>query len=448
MKYRKRNASIIKTLSLVGVISAFFSCSDDNFSIGKEFIRSNVYTELIDTVTLRLSTFRPNSIQTSGKSVSLIGNYFHSGLGQVTTTTYVDYSNQNLSDVGLYEEYDSLTLVMQYSGYCEGDTIVPFSFHVHRLADNIEPLDEDNDVDVYYNNTNFAYDTAPLASFTIIPRPNMGEKLILRMPDELGNELWNLALDDDLSEDDFLSAFKGFAIKADPSANTVLAFNVTDTTSLALKLYSHVINDEREVVVRQIGIKSTSTQFNNITSDLSEIPVLKTLSEENRWIPEYQTDAVSVAQAGSGFMVRVDFPYLSSLKEATANGRIVKALLIISPDMGYQSLSDLPETINIGTIDKVNYVGSYLTDSYSTNLTGNLYKDYGFNEGTCYTFDVTSYINSRVSEDVILPDQGLFLTIPTDYYYTSVKTLFVGGYTNSKYKSRIQVYYYNYDIIK
>lgn len=428
-------------------LGTLFSCNDDNFTIGKEFIRSNVYTELIDTVTLRLSTFRPDSIQTSGKSVALIGAYRHEELGQITATSFMDYSNANLTDVGLYEVYDSIALVMQYSGYYQGDTLQPFTFQVHRLTENIEPIDTEGKSDVYYNNTRFGYTTEPLASFTITTRPNQGDKLLLRLPDELGHELWNIAKDeDDMDLDTFLVRFKGLAFKVDEAnANSIFAFKVADTTSLALKLYSHVINDKKETVVRHIGIKGSTTQFNHIENDLAELPILKTLDDETRWIPEQQTNGLTIVQAGTGFMTRIDIPYLSRLKEATYHGRVVKALLVIKPEMSYQSLSDLPATLNIATIDKVNYAGSYLTDSYSSNLTGNLYKDYGYNEDTRYTFDVTSYINSRLNEDVVLSDQGLFLTIPTDDFYTSTKTLFVGGFGNTKFKSKIQIYYYNYD---
>jgi len=129
------------------------------------------------------------------------------------------------------------------------------------------------------------------------------------------------------------------------------------------------------------------------------------------------------------------------------SGRIIKAVLLLYPDMSYQSLSMLPSEIYAAPINKINELGSYLTDSYGNNQTGYLQTDPINMEENYYIFDITTYLNNRLdSEDVILPDKGLSIDLPSGNQITTTTSLVIGGYTNKNYKTKLNIYYYGYDL--
>jgi hypothetical protein len=443
MKYPFYKTLVLATLLMPLVLS----CQDDNFTIGTDFIRSGLYTELIDSVTIEVSTIKPDSLQTSGQNIALVGSYGLKGLGLTEATSYLSFTNSDISVFEEHEIYDSLTLVLTYSGFSAGDTLKPFTLGVYRLSEPLHYKTEYSEKDTtYYNTTQKSYANEALALLSFYPTPSTKGQIEVKLPNSLGKELLGY-VNDEIEPYIFLQKFKGLAIKPLPNkANAMLGFTVNDTASVALKLYSHINLEEKKEKERKFKISSTTYQFNNIESTPT-LPGLTTLSPAKLWVNESETDHCGFIQGGIGYSVRVDFPYLNRLQELKSSGRIIKAVLLLYPDMSYQSLSMLPSEINAAPINKINDLGSNLTDSYGNTQTGYLQTDPIDMEENYYTFDITSYINNRLaSEDVILPDKGLSIDLPTDKQITTTTSLVIGGYNNKNYKSKLNIYYYGYDL--
>lgn len=429
---------------LLGLSSWFTSCNDDGFTIGTEFLQSNIYTELIDSVSIKLSTIKPDSLKTSGQNLALIGSLVQKGLGTTAAQSYVSFTNSEVVAIDEKEVYDSLTLILTYSGYSYGDTLKPFHASIHRLTSPIHYKTATGEKDTtYYNTTQTPYESTPLASFGVMPTPSTKGTIEVRLPDALGKELWTY-ITDKTELYIFLQKFKGLALVPSVSNTAMLGFSVNDSSSLCLKLYSHITTETVTEKERKLGISSTSYQYNGILG-VPEFQALNTMSATKLWVDESETKGCAFIQGGTGYSARVDFPYLQHLKELSGNGRIIKALLLLYPDMDYQTTKQLPTTINVVTINKINETGSYLTDSYGSTQTGYLQADPMNNESTYYTFDVTSYINARMADEILLPDQGLNINIPSDDIATTNNSLVLGGSGNKKYKSKLNIYYYYYD---
>ena len=113
----------------------FSSCDNENsFIIGEGFIKSPARMAIVDTCTVEMSTVVQDSVPTSGTGAMLIGNY--------EDTLYGDAGCSSLFQLGLpyyvnlYDDdyYDSISLIIHYSGYSYGDTN-------NLIADKCTPVD-------------------------------------------------------------------------------------------------------------------------------------------------------------------------------------------------------------------------------------------------------------------------------------------------------------------
>ena len=102
------------------------------------------------------------------------------------------------------------------------------------------------------------------------PKPKGGEKLEVRLPDALGQDLLSRfhAQDQAVSEDRFEDYFKGVAIVPDlAGSESLLTFTVADS-SAALVLHYH-LSDELSTEKELWFFPNTDTQFNHIDHDRS-----------------------------------------------------------------------------------------------------------------------------------------------------------------------------------
>lgn len=110
-----------------------------------------------------------------------------------------------------------------------------------------------------------------LAVCSFKPKPKGGEKLEVRLPDALGQDLLSRfhAQDQAVSEERFEDYFKGVAIVPDlAGSESLLTFTVADS-SAALVLHYH-LSDELSTEKELWFFPNTDTQFNHIDHDRSE----------------------------------------------------------------------------------------------------------------------------------------------------------------------------------
>ncbi len=76
-------------------------------------------------------------------------------------------------------------------------------------------------------------------------------------------------------------------------------------------------------------------------------------------------------------------------------------------------------------------------------LIGNLVIDDVYQEETSYTFDITSFIQTKITEATDDIPALLITVTPNDIYRTADR-LILGSQTNSDSKVKLKVYYMNY----
>lgn len=425
------------------------SCHDDEslmVSLGDNYINNQTNVALIDTIQVLLSTVKIDSIPTSESNYLLCGSYTDADLGSISATAYAQIGMSS-ADIDEDEIFDSIVICMNYSGMAYGDTLLPQTFKVHRVREDIEPSD-DYDAEPYlYNTTTFKYDEIPLGSKTIVPKPNFRDTLAIRLNDELGLEFLSYLRDEDdelESTSEFLDYFQGVALVPGDENNSILSFDAD--SSFQIRVYTHIIEETKVNKSYTFVYKSTShNHFNNVSNDVSGtgLEQARTQTEE---VASSLLNKRSYLQASLGYTTRIDFPGISKILEVEYKNILYKAELVLKPLSGtYKNEGELPEEIILYTSDKKNNVVEELTDEDGYSIPATLYYDEFYDEYTQYVFDITDFIYTELSDGYVDPEDGLLVMLPETEYGGTLDNIVFDARSLSNYRPTLNLYYVFYE---
>ena len=441
--HKQRYFHLTCLLCFGSLLIALTSCQKGELKLGDNFINSNSYTALIDTVSIQLSTIKADSIVTSSTANGLVGYYRHPLMGGQEAETFFALNppdNFTWDDTG--QVFDSLVMVLRSNTYSIGDTTVDVLFRVHPLSEKIEV----NDDGKLYNTSTFAYREEPMGKIRFTPYPKRKEELNIRLDDSYATELidfLNTYENHDDKLDLFKDKFKGFVVDCDTViTRSALGFILSDTAS-CLRLYSHIDKLEKEEITNNFSLSSEST-FNRLSSP-DQAVIYNQIANGKVALTEQKSNGTALLQSGSGLKIRIDFPTISSLSELKNKGHIVKAEIRLKPDMSIMQTADLPARIFISDIYIANDIWAYLSDDNSQPISCNLNLDDAYHEDTYYSFDLSNYINSRLTEQIIDPKRGLVISLPDTNTGSSFTWLAVNGQSRKNNQSELLLYYYYYD---
>lgn len=408
-------------LSLWILCAGLASCYDEDNTYGNGLVDSVFRNISVDSSTVVVTSVLIDSLETSGKYIALIGQYTHPLWGTVSASSYLPYAFPSYgTDADETVRLDSLVLQLTYNGHFLGDTTLQQRFSVHRLQEKVVL----NDNGYLYNNSRVAYDAEPLAVCSFRPKPGTGDRLDIRLPDELGQDFLTRFHNRDLSvsADCFEEYFKGLVLVPDQQVSrSLLSFLVADTMS-TLVLHYHIVN-EQENEQTLVFSPNTSTQFNQIDHDRSG-----TLLEP---YPAKQVEISSAALNNRGFLfaalgwyTRLEFPYLNNLMLQGEMTQIETAVLKIYPEPGtYSDFNALPDSIFLYIADENNVVTDAVTDYLGEQVQGGvLVKDEVFRENTYYYFDVSQFMTEELGASGIYK-HNLQLVFNSDDYTGGFKNL-------------------------
>lgn len=442
-----RRHSLIELLYLPLVLLSVFglsSCQEGELDLGDDFISFPTYTALIDTVTIQLSTFKEDSVITSGTGNALIGYYHHPIMGGQEAKSF--FSMSYPSDFSWDKDkqvYDSLVMVLRTNNYSIGDTTVEANFSVHRLSEKITT----NTDGKLYNTSSFSYELVPLAQKLFRPYPQHEKRFTMRMDDTFASELiefFNTYGNHTDKSSLFEEQFYGLLMQCDTNLTRSAIGHEVNDTSCYLRMYSHKTGLEQSNIIDDFALSNSTYQFNQLTSN-DETVQFNQLPDKKSVIKEQNSGNMALLQSGSGLKFRIDFPTLNNLLELQNKGYIIKAEIRLKPDMTLMKTSDLPDNLYIGDIYRANDIWGYLTDSNGNTMTSNLNIDNIYHENTYYSFDLTGYLNSRLEEQVVDIEQGLVITLPDDDMGSAYTWLAINGQSAASNASQLLLYYYYYD---
>jgi hypothetical protein len=368
-----------------------------------------------------------DSLITSGADRILLGSNVDPRLGRITAMSYLQVGIESAVDLEDSKiAFDYLALVLSYDGYAYYDTSASMTLNAHFVLEDIEPFSGS----YIYNTSRFKTDPQILGSVSFVPRPHQ-DSVEIKLSSAFGESFFRKAIagDEELqSNEEFLEYLKGFAVIPD----TTFSSGMIGFSSASLRLYYYdrnVVPAERKYISFPAGAGNTSTRIiANRTN-----PYLKSFTSHKDKLSSAYTDDESYIQSGAGLALRVDMPYLRSLKQHT-NFYMTRAVLdIYTVRRSYNGLTAPPETLTVYLVDKRNDIYS------SSTYTATLVEDVDLQRDTRYSMDVTGFVQSQMELQQFNENGLLFLLSDRDFRLGADRIYFHSK--NHEYQTRLRIYY-------
>jgi Domain of unknown function (DUF4270) len=424
-------------LFLAFFILCLVSCEDDTTSpVGEDFIDVNTKVYFTDSITVKATTFKFDSIVVSDANRLLIGSYTDPVFGISKSKSYVQLSN-SVYTLDRNAIYDSIALILKYDNYYYNDTIPTQKFNVYRVTEKIQ---FDGDSDAFYNTTNFAFNANPLASESFKAYPNKEDSLHILLDDTFGKSIFDDIKNNDINDNEaFLYKYKGLLIEADANNTAILGF----TTSSFLRIY-YSMKDEIESDELKFDIPfNTTNSFNNIHSDVQDT-YFESLNDQDTYLPSYNTNNSSYIQAGTGIATRIEIPYLEKINDIPGTGTIIDANLKLSIKQN-SSTEKLftKDSLNIYISNKNGEVISDLLDTAGDKVYGRIETINSEYNIITYSIPLKYFLDLKLSS---INDDNLFLAIYSQNYNKSLERYILNGEKASDdLKLKLELTYAIYD---
>lgn len=384
------------------VVLLLSSCDKVDITFGAAASDSDPNITYFDNYKTDIATYKVDSFVTSNHQVFCAGYHTDPVFGVVKAGAFaqIDLPSANpLLNVTETIVYDSLQLLIKPSGNFYGDSTRPVRFAVYRLTENIK---KDDGTDYYYNTNSFGYNPIAVGQQTVNLNGKTGSAVSVKLSDALGQELLAKFKNNDFdinTQENFINYFKGIYITTDSAITNSLVYFSSDADSVILRLNYHQNGVTPEA--KTIDFKYNNTkQFSNINFRHTGSNFSSFINKKEQLIPSTSSGGQSFLNSNLSASIKISFPTLLSLKELHPYVKVVKAILVIRPDAAsYTFPYTLPPTLDLYATDATNGLLSGIFDASNTSLqTGNLVTDYLYNENTYYSFDITSFINTKINE--------------------------------------------------
>ncbi|MGB5822090.1 MAG: DUF4270 family protein [Saonia sp.] len=424
-----------------------YSCSGDNlnesdFLAGDSFTDSNIRVVFMDTLSVRTSTMKFDSIITSLSTRILVGKYVDSIFGEVEATNFFELVPSTY-DIDAEAEYDSIALYLRYDDYYYNDTLSNNTIRIKRLSERLAP----ETGDYFYNTSNVAYFDEDLGILSYSPRPLGTDSLEIKLTDEFGEDLFDKFQENDITNlDEFKAYFKGISLR--PGENddgSVIGFSSTSTDSY-VRLYFSVSEAEERVqsyIDFTLDLNSSSIPFFNRITGLEPIEYLKLLTDKEVDLYSSETENKTYVQSGTGIATRIEFPHVKSLYTIQGDGTILSAVLKIRPTSGtYDGNLILKDTLNVYIVDRNNDLTEQLLLADIEPVRGILNRDNEEFNDIYYEIPLGTYIEKLLLAESDT-DEALIL-LPTNYDST-VDRFILNGENAPSNGTRLELNYAIYD---
>ncbi|NJB82246.1 DUF4270 family protein [Wenyingzhuangia aestuarii] len=384
------------------------SCSSDelsNYTVGSNFVESDIRVREIDTFSINTGTYLLDSLETSSTSRILLGSVTDDFLGKLTSQSYFELQN-GVFTIDSEAVFDSIGFVLSYDGYYFADTTKTQTYTIHRVLETVEPVEED----AFYNTSSLSYANESLGSLTFVPKISQ-DSIYIPMDNTLGAEIFDKIQDNEINNvDDFIQYFKGVTIVPDTSLDShILGFNVVTSANVAnnscMRLYFSVPQGGGDAVISyymDFYISSIDKQFNAIKTDLSSAEINGFTNVETV-ISSEDSNQLFYSQAGTGISARIEVPHLRQLKYIAETGTVLDAELVFYPHKSSANIEFFPEVLYVYIVDHKNRIIGTLTDA--DGALANAILNGGYNEfenTTYYSVDLTGFVTQMINADEAL----------------------------------------------
>jgi hypothetical protein len=431
MSYCKR--IIIYLCSLV-LMFLFVSCQKVDITFGASTSEADPNITFFDNYETTIATFKPDSFITSAHHQVSLGYHIDPVFGVVKASSFAQI-NLPVSNPILNQPvvFDSLELIIKPSGEFYGDSTKPMKINVYRLTQNIKDVVNG---DVYYNTASFNYDPASIGEQLVNLNGKAGTGIHIRLSNTLGQEWMNkFKTNDDAisSAEKFLDYFRGICINTDSTITQSLAYFSIPQDSMIIRLNYH--ENSIYAIPKQLDFTYTDTkQFNHISFRHTNPSFAAFINNKKQEIASAASGNQSFLNTNLSSYIKISFANLLQLKELHPYVKVVRAVLVIKPDVKSSIFPyHLPTALNLFYTDKNNGIGSGVYDNSTSPAlqTGSLVIDYLYGENTNYSYDITSFINAKIEEGEF-STAALFLYPSVSGFDGALQRLILNDQNNGK----------------
>ncbi|MFT3680722.1 MAG: DUF4270 family protein [Ferruginibacter sp.] len=377
------------------------SCDKVPVTFGSDGTAGDPNVILIDTFTVAVSTLQVDSFGTSGSNYLIAGAHTDPELGYIESRSYFEITPPTL-ELSNNCIFDSIVLHADLTSGYMGDTTAPFTLNVHELTQSMR----ETDLSIGYNTSTVVYNNVPMASKTFSVRPSRQEELSIRLPDDFGKNLFRMfryKSDTITNIDKFRRFFKGICLASAAGNNAMYYFNKNAEAIIQLHYTVNGITPESKTAAFTIG--TDDKQFNGFTYDKTGTPLEAFTPRKQMLISSFLTNNRGYMHYNSGLFPKISLGNLLSIKELHPYVQVMRAELEIRPTKGTWGTGTnyrLPDSLELRLTDDNNYVtGQALPYAYNSDTQyGSLNIDNLYGVSTAYTYDVTSFVNTLLSEGV------------------------------------------------
>jgi hypothetical protein len=430
----------ILNLILIGLISYGLLACAERSSIGSALIDDDISVFVTDTNTIFASTVILDTLVSSNTGKVTVGTLTDPRLGKISSQSYFEVGLGNEWKPEDGAEFDSLVLFLSYD-YYYGDTTQNQTLSLHRLTEELE-LPEDETA--FYTNSSLRYEANAWATTTFKPRPRRGQALKIRLPNQLGQEIFELAsLESEILTDAelFSEYLRSFVLIPAANNTCMLGFTtVTDTTQekgIFMRLYAHKGLTEYEY---NFPITKSSIQFNQIKYDKSQTN-LANLTTQKQDLSEAISNQEVYNAGGIALLTKIKIPYLSKAIEPSRFTKLMYAELVLRPVKNtYSNSHPLPNRLELYITNERNNIISQVNNRDGAPLSAELVIDREFENDTYYKFNLTDFVLTKILENKI-QDNSFLVTFPLAELQNSYQRIVFGGTRNRQYKLELRTIY-------
>ncbi|RTQ53447.1 DUF4270 family protein [Hymenobacter gummosus] len=385
----------------------------------------------VDTITVRTSTVLTDSVVSSTSSYLLLGRYQDARLGSVTARSYLQVGQASTFTPEAGAVLDSLVLVLTPDTYRYGDTTRTQTLEVHRLQTDLRGTA------TYYTADSRPYDAATLGRRTFRARRPLSSLRVL-LDNALGQRLLDAARLGALgTTDELLYLLPGLVLT--PAATDDAALLRFAVAGSALQLYYHLSSEPDQQLSHSFELAYGPAHFYQLEADRRG-SLLTALPAPRQALPSALTAEETYIQAGLGLQTRVEFPYLTDLKDLSG-GIVINAATLEAEVVGSSENRYLPPPTELlpRLTDAGNHLGARFGDASGVAVTA------GYQRGTSprtglerglYTASLTTYCTQVLAGT--LANNGILLGPASG---DMVERVVLGSGRNTTAPMRLRVFF-------
>ncbi|UOQ73920.1 DUF4270 family protein [Hymenobacter cellulosilyticus] len=383
-----------------------------------------------DTVTVRASTVLTDSVPSATTSYLLLGRYHDARLGTITGRSYLQAGITAAFTPDPVLRYDSLVLVLTADTYRYGDTTRTQQVEVHRLQQGFQA-----------NKTYFANDALPYAAPALgrrsfRARAGLGT-LRVRLENSLGQELWQAGQNNQLTTlGELQSRLPGLALTPAETDDAALLRWSAGATML---LYYHDPVAPTEALSYPIVLGGDFTHFFQLQADRTGTK-LAALTDIRQSVSSAATEEEAFIQAGLGLKTKLEFPYLTHLKELGGTIVINSAQLMLETVSSAENrFWPPPGALYARLTDRANRNGAFFLASDGSvaamSYQRSVSERTGLDQGR-YTLGMTAYVQNVLRGTLV--NQGILLGSESQ---ATTEQVVLGSARNTAHSLRLRIYY-------